>query len=424
MRNIIKNLRASRSEQGRRQWAIVSWAVYDIGTTLFYVGVVGLFFPLWITTDMRGDDATVGYTLAAAMAVNLLLAPVIGALSDQLRRRLPLMVMCTLACVAMTLLLGSGGLTLSLVFFTLALVAIYAADLIYNTLLDEVSTEATRGTVAGLGVGTGYIGAVLAIIIGLILVEFRGYVYGFRFVGVIIVIVSIPLVALLNEHPRAQNALSMLGKARATWTQLKTSLVDIPRSRGLLRFLLARFWYTWSLYTASTFAVLYGTESVGLSAREVQMVLLVGIVVAIPCGYIWGIVVDRVGPGRAMRIALAIWISVLLVSLAIPLLDLSSHLWWVVGVITGIVIPGVWTADRPYLLRLASSQYIGEIFGIRGMIGNLSAMAGPFAWGFISVSLGFGQPAALLSLVICGAISYLLIAGVDDNFRGSDQQGL
>ena len=421
MRNIIRNLRASGSEDGRRQRAIVSWAVYDIGSTMFYTGIVGLFFPLWVTTEMQGDDATVGYTVAAAMTVNLLLAPIVGALSDQLRRRLPLLAVCTLACVAMTLLLGSGGLTSSLIFFSLALVAIYAADLIYNTLLDQVSTEATRGTVAGLGVGTGYIGAVLAVIVGLILVEFRGYVYGFRFIGIMIIIVSIPLVALLNEQLRPQQALSMLGKVRGTWTQLKASLVDLPKSRGLIRFLVARFWYNWSLYTASTFAVLYGTGAVGLSPREVQLVLLVGIVVAIPSGFFWGVVVDRIGPGRAIKIALAIWTLVLLVSLAIPLLGISSHLWWAVGVITGVLIAGIWTADRPFLLRLTSAEYIGEVFGIRGMTGNLSAMAGPFAWGYISVTLGFGQPAALLSLVICAAISFLLIMGVNDNFRGPNE---
>ena len=392
--------------------AIASWVIYDIGNTLFFVGVVGLYFPLWVTEELGGNDATVGYTLAGAMAVNLLLAPVVGALSDQLKRRVPLLALSTLVCAGATAFLGRGDLAVALVLFGLAMIAIYVADIIYNTLLSEVSTEETSGRVAGLGVGTGYIGAIVAVVIGLTLVESVGYAYAFRTVSIIIVVASVPLVVFLRERPRSESERSTGERVRMTLVQLRTSLADLPRSPGLLRFLAARFWYSWSLYTASVFAVLFATDTVGLSTRQVQLVLLVGLLVAIPGGLTWGMVVDRLGPGPTMKALLLMWMLTLLLAFAIPMLGFPAHLWWLVGVLSGILVSGIWTADRPYLLRLASSSYVGEVFGLRSVTSRLAAIVGPFVWGYISVTLGFGQPAALLSLVVCVAISLVLIAGV------------
>ena len=135
---------------------------------------------------------------------------------------------------------------------------------------------------------------------------------------------------------------------------------------------------------------------------------------AIPSAPLWGIFVDQVGPNRALTTILTGWVLVLLASAGIPILDLSNSLWWGVGVMSGVLIAGVWTADRPYLVRLASPAYLGEFFGLQSVTGRLGAMVGPFTWGLISVTLGLGQPAAVLSLVGCAALALVLIRGVKD----------
>ena len=180
---------------------VAAWIVFDVGNTLFYTGILGIFFPLWVTQAGSGDDATVGYTLAAAMAVNLLVAPAVGAFSDQVSRRIPYMALGTTTCVVATLLLGVGTLYVSLTLFAVAIIAINTATVIYNTMLPDVSTEESRGTISGLGIGIGYLGAILAVAIGLLFVESRGYVFGFRTVAILIFVVSIPLVLFLSPNP-------------------------------------------------------------------------------------------------------------------------------------------------------------------------------------------------------------------------------
>ena len=121
--------------------SIGSWILYDVSNTIFFAGVTGIFFPLWVVNDMGGSDATIGFTVAGAMLANLLVAPIFGAMSDNARRRLPFLAVFSLVGIASTFLLGSLSLEASLVLFGVALVAMHTGIVIYNALLVEVSTE-------------------------------------------------------------------------------------------------------------------------------------------------------------------------------------------------------------------------------------------------------------------------------------------
>jgi MFS-type transporter involved in bile tolerance (Atg22 family) len=46
------------------------------------------------------------------------------------------------------------------------------------------------------------------------------------------------------------------------------------------------------------------------------------------------------------------------------------------------------------------------------MVGKMARVVGPFMWAFISSTLGFGQPAAVLALVFCLLVSYAILTRV------------
>ena len=393
---------------------VVAWIVYDIGNTLFFTGVVGLFFPLWVTQEMSGNDATVGYTLSLAMSVVLVLGPLLGAISDQWGRRKPFLVVSTIVCIGATVMIGGSNLVLGMALFAVAVIALHTGAIFYNAMLADVSTEDNRGTIAGLGVGVGYLGGITAVVIGLLFVESRGTVFGFRAIGLLFLVVSLPLFLLLKERHGAVGAVSPVEKVAKAVTQIRHTLREVRQFPGLVRFLIGRFWYAWSFQTAAIFAILYGTDTVGFTARQVELVLLLGILVAVPSSFMWGVIVDRVGPKPTLSAVVFVWTLLLLVAVAIPWLELPSYLWWAVGAVAGVLVPGTWVADRPFMLRLSVPEYLGELFGLHGMVGRLSAIVGPFAWGYISVTLGLGQGAAVLSLAACGFIGFLMVRGVDD----------
>ena len=403
-------------EPQTRRSQVGAWAIFDVANTLFWTGVVGLSFPLWVTKDindippgMSGDDATLGYTLAATMAAVLLISPFLGAFSDQARRKLPFLMFTTTACVTATLLIGNGGLIVSLGIFAVALFTMELGVIMYNTLLAEVSTEANRGTIAGLGIGIGYVGAFIAVGTALVLAEPKGYVFVVRVLALLFLLFSLPIFLFLREQPKHVLASTTLTKITRSFQQLSSDLRGLRRFPGLSSFLIARFFYVLAISTATAFTVVYASQTVGIGDREIQLILLAGISVAIPSAIAWGKIVDHIGPKPVLTSTLLVWIGLLLVAVVIPWLSWPNHLWWIVGCCTGVAIAGVFTADRPFMMRFVPPQYVGEFFGLHAMVGKLGRVIGPFMWAFISVTLGLGQPAALLGLIGFLVIPYLLL---------------
>ncbi|MCE2463735.1 MAG: MFS transporter, partial [Dehalococcoidia bacterium] len=377
------------SEETRpKRTAVGAWITYDIANTVFWTGVVGLSFPLWLTKELSGDDATLGYTLAAAMTVVLVAAPILGAISDQIGRKMPLLVASTLICIVATLLLGNGGMFISLALFALALASMELGTIFYNSLLHEVSTEGNRGMISGLGTGIGYLGSFIAVGVALGFTDSRGYVFVMQVVAFLFLLFALPIFILLNEQRRQVLSSTALIQVKQAFSQLGSNLRRIHRFPGLRRFLVARFLYGMGVNTGVAFAVVYASETIGLSDREIQLILLAGISIAIPCGVLWGALADRIGPSRVLTISLFLWMGLFLFAVAIPWLSWPKDLYWAVGFFTGVAISGVWTADRPYMLAFTPPQYLGEFFGLHGMVGKLGRVIGPFMWAFIAATLG------------------------------------
>ena len=405
--------------------SVAAWVVYDVANTIFWTGVVGLAFPLWLANELSGDDAalgfTLGYTLAATMAVVMVMAPIVGAISDQAGRKISLLIASTLVCIAATLLLGSGGLPTSLGIFALALGSMELGVILYNALLPEVSIQANRGRISGLGTGIGYVGSFIAVGVAILSTEVftepSSYVFTFRVMAILFFLFTLPIFLFLRERPRQVLYSSLLRKVRQAFSQLSRDLRRLDQFPGLRSFLVARFFYGVGINTAVAFAVAYASTTMGLSDREIQMILMAGIMVAIPSGVLWGTLVDRIGAKPVLRFALLIWIGMLLFAVAIPWLSWSSHLWWAVGCLTGVALAGGWTADRPLMLSFTPGQNVGEFFGLHAMVGKFSRVLGPFLWALISATLGFGQPAAILGLVGCLVVSYVILSRLTEPAR-------
>ncbi|MCL0099826.1 hypothetical protein M1O55_03025, partial [Dehalococcoidia bacterium] len=58
--------------------SVISWILYDVSNTVFNLGVLGLFLPLWINHRQGTTDADLGFPVAIAMVVVLILSPFLG----------------------------------------------------------------------------------------------------------------------------------------------------------------------------------------------------------------------------------------------------------------------------------------------------------------------------------------------------------
>jgi MFS transporter, UMF1 family len=417
-------------EPGLTSPPVVGWAMYDLANTMFSMNIVSFFFGLWVVNVMGGTDAHYGYAASLSYAIIFLASPFLGALTDQAPRRMPFLVVSTLVCVGFTLLLGTGGLLISLALFVVANVAYQGGLQFYDALLPEVSTEANRGRVGGFGIGLGYLGSFVGLLLGGLLLgnveelareeQSAAYVRVFQLTGVLFLVFALPCFLLVRERGRPGRRLS-LGSMRAAGRQVLETVRSGHRFPGLRRFLVGRVFYTDSVNTVIAFMGIYVTNEVGFSTGEARTVLLIAIACAIVGGFAWGRVVDRLGPKRTLDVVLLLWMVVFVWAALVGFLRLDPAVFWPVPVLAGIALGGTWAADRPLMLRLTPPDRIGEFYGLYGMVGRFSAITGPLVWGLTVDTMGLGRPAAIASLLIGIVIGYWILRPLSDAPRVWDE---
>ena len=401
-----------------RQWSgkAVAWIVYDGCNTIFHTGILGLFFPLWITTSQGGNDAHFGYAVAVSMCIVILGSPFIGRLFDVKWNRYSGLAWFTGISSLLTILMGilNVGLTAGLALFIGALVCLTFAELLYNAALADVADPSEMGTIGGLGIGLGYLGSVMAVVIGLVGIDYMGLTYDFSFwtIGIIMALLASPLIILgprkQGQHQFQEGESSYIDEAfrsKAISLDGIKEIFAVFRIRSVGTFLMARFWYLWMVSVGSSFGVLYATQTVGMTAEDVQRVLLAALVLAVPSGYLWGKAVDRYGSTRCLISCLCCWIVVLGLAIAVPVLGLPSATWWIIGLGAGSFYGAIWVADRPLVVFLAPPDQLNAVFGMYMTVGRLGYAIGSACWPLVAVTFGWGQPAAMGVLVVCTVIA-------------------
>lgn len=404
---------------------VIAWALFDLANTIFSLNIVSLYLSLWVVNVMGSTDAVWGRANSTAMLVVLVAAPFLGALSDQAGRRLPMLLASTAICVTFTALLGVPGLAGTLVLFIFANIAYQAGLIFYDSTLPIVSTPENRGRVSGFGVGLGYVGSLIGLSVGLALAPAetatlternQAYLTIFRATAILFALFAIPIFLFVREPVRrkAKIGFGMIANAGA---QVVRTFRSVRHYRGLGRFLIGRAFYTDAANTLIVFMGIYVTNEIGFSTRETNLILIESIIAAIIGGFVWGRVVDRIGPKKTLDRVLICWMITFLFACLIPLLDLPRVLFWGVTALAGISLGGTWSADRPYMLVLSPPAKIGEFYGLYGMIGRFAAVIGPLVWGFVATDLGLGRPAAVAVLLVMVIIAYFILRGVDDEPR-------
>ena len=404
--------------------SVGSWILYDLANTSFSFGVISVFYPQLLKNVFGLADATVGTLDALAAALIFVAAPVLGALSDQAPRRLPFLAVSTILCVGATFFLGQSATPVLFALFVIATVCFQAGLIFYDSLLPEVSTDENRGRVGGIGVGVGYAGSLLAFGAGSLILAGNGegtledYTTVFRAIAVLFLVFAIPAFLFVRERPRLAPPLSLRIVPEA-FSQLAATARRARHYRGLGSFLVGRMFYADAANTLIFMVVLYATDSLELSDAEARAVAIPSIVAAIPAGLAWGVVVDRIGPKRTLDIVLVLWMGIFAAAAAIPVLGLPSGLIFVVSMLVGVALAGLWASDRPLMARLAPPRYYGQFFGLYAMVGRFAAIVGPFMWGVIADdrALGWGQPAAVMFLLLWVLIAFAILRRVDDRPR-------
>ncbi|MCP4631613.1 MAG: MFS transporter [candidate division Zixibacteria bacterium] len=393
----------------------ISWGSYDLANTIFSMIVVTRFFPLWIIDDLGGTNLMVSITRSSAMLFIAISMPLLGGISDRIgKRKFFIFIFTILCCLFTTFLSGSFGLIPILVFFGVAVYCFQAALVFYNAMLPDVSPRSKEGKVSGMGVALGYVGAIAGMIIVRPFVgtgEAFSSQSAFLPAAILFFIFSIPLFIFVRER----RILSTL-EVKTFWERFKAPYRIFKSSSGfptVRKFLIARFFIVEAMETIILFMAVFTKKVGGFDDKQISMAgmdeitlfLIVATIFAVVGSSFWGIAVDKIGAGKSLKICSLLWVITLLIAVVSP----YKWSFWIIGVLAGICIGGIWTTDRAWLIQMIPEERRGEFFGLYALSGRLAAVIGPIIWG---LTVKLAEPLGSIKYRFAvGAVFLMMLTG-------------
>jgi MFS transporter, UMF1 family len=400
-----------------------AWALYDFANTIFSFAIVSYAMSLWAIRFLGEADGQrwFGLAVSASVLVNAAVSPVLGAMSDRTGRRKPFLLFFTVLTVVPTALIGLVDVGVGLLVFAVANFAYQAALIYYDALLPDVARPEARGRLSGIGVGLGYTGTIVSGLLFRFTTDADGNstAASFLLIASLFGLFAVPLFVAVRERGPVGQPFRAIDAVRS-WAQLRTTVRHAREVPGLPRFLVGRFFYTDPVNTAIVVMSAFAVYAVGFTAAEALNILLLLTGVAVVASFGWGWLNDRIGPKRTLLLVLASWALGLLI-LALVLEPIPFLL---AGAILGAGLGGVGVTDRLLLMRLAPPERIGEMLGVYGLAGKLSAVIGPVLYTSIVAALlptldrGAYQ-VAIASLLGLLGIGLAFVLGVPDG--GADE---
>jgi len=242
--------------------------------------------------------------------------------------------------------------------------AAYQAGLqFYDAMLPEVSTEQNRGRISGYGVGIGYLGSYVAVGLGFF-VDDRAT--QFLLIAIAFLLFAIPCFLFVHErgNPRPRPIAGWSVIKESTQETIQT-LRDGRQYPGLLRFLVGRVFYTDAINTVIAYMSLYTVNvavATGLTKEQgegrAQLVMMAAISCAVVGGFVWGAIVDRLGPKRTLDFVLWLWMAVFSLAAAVGMLGLP--IFWLFIVTSAAV-----------------TTVLRDVYGMQRLLGELGVGSRP-----------------------------------------------
>ncbi len=378
-------------------WRVLAWQLYDFADTIYSMNVYTMYFGLFIGAAFGRSSEDFGWALTLANLIVALTAPLLGAMSDASRRRLPFLRFFALATAISTAFIGqANSFGAAVLLFVLSYIFYSSAGNFYQALLPGLCSEQNVSRVSGIGIALGYLGSIAGVATMMLVVKGPAdYPLVFPISAALFFLFAIPCLTVVPDFaPSTQKVrFDVVGAYR----RVADTIRHARRYPGLFRFLVADFIYENAVMAVIGFMALYAKKVVGFSDGDLQTFFIFSTVFAVLFGFIFGFVVDRIGPKPSVLITLAIWLVVFpLVTFA----QTPDHLR-LLGPLAGIGLAAVWTSSRTFLIALAPVEKSGEFFGLYSLSGKSAGVVGVGVWTLVLWLLTdrIGEVAALKSAV-------------------------
>jgi UMF1 family MFS transporter len=366
-----------------------SWILYDLANTIYAAVITYVLVP-YFTSEFQTATA-LGVTQTLSMVASGLMMPLMASLCDRTGQTRMYLAVFTLLCIVTMFGWAVWPAKLGLLaLLFLGNLGYQNALTFYNALLPSVAPQERTGLVSGLGVGLGYVGTIVTILVALVLS--RVFDLGFRSIvactALLFLLLALPCLLLVRERRVPNHEPATLEIVRERFQKLFQTLAHIRSRRTLLLFFVGSFFLIdvlntailyFASYTRDVFTHQAGQGGLFLAGHALgadTLALVLGMLLcgmALVCGVAVGWIGDRYHPLRALR--LSGWC--LLIGLAGGIFAGGRSTWCYMlsmCVAGAFGLAGIWTAGRQVLLLLAPQAEVGEYTGLYGITNKLSVL--------------------------------------------------
>ncbi len=450
----------------KRIWG---WMMYDWATqpfhTLILTFIFGPYFAeqLIATFTAGGMDPSMakaeaqsiwGYGLTTAGLTIAVLAPVLGSIADESKRRMPWIWVFS-ACYVV----GAAGLwmaspesfptVLVLMFFALGLIGVEFTTIFTNALLPALGTRDEIGKISGNGWAWGYVGGIIALVIMLLLfaenadgVTLLGSAplfgldpearEGTRFVGPFValwfVISMVPFFLWVRE-PKGVS-LPMATAVSKGFRDLGRTLKTLPARKSLFAFLGSSMFYRDALNGVFTFGGIYALGALEWSVVQIGVFGILAAFTGAVFTYFGGIADQKFGPKPVIVFSIVVLITVCVVILTITrdsvlfmAVEAGSTLpdvaFYICGAALGAVSGVIQSASRTMMVRQADPERMTEAFGLYALSGKATTFLAPALIAIVS-DVTNSQRLGITPLIALFILGLVLLAWVHPEGVPSD----
>jgi len=422
----------------REIWA---WGLYDLANSAFATSILAVIFNRYFAEALAGGEEGVAleilgttvqvpgvtfftYTLAAAMLIVAVLAPVLGAIADfSGSKKKFLAFFCYLGVGATALLyfVHEGQYWRGAIFFIVAQVGFAAGNIFYNAFLPEISTPRNIGWISGFGFTLGYLGGAIVLALNLAMLRYPEWI-GFEtpftpqdtFLSVAIWwgVLSIPTFVWLRERQTPVPLAAGRSYLQVGIGRVRETFRNIRRYRELTKFLIAFLVYNDGIQTTIVIAAIFVDEALGMSEGAIVGLFLMIQATAFVGALLMGAISDRIGNKRTILITLVAWTLVAIWGFFIGFSGDPETEVWLLGVAVGMILGGSQSASRALQGNFTPDENSAEFFAFYGIAGKFASVLGPVVYGSVYALIGIRS--AILSLGVFFVVGLVILLTVDE----------
>ena len=391
-----------------------AWVLYDVGNSAFIMIACSL-IPIWFKSlaigtgpgKITSDQATAYYSIAIAIVtvVVALIGPICGVLADHKDKKKIFFTTTAGLGIAGCVLNGfATSWVLFLVIYILTRICYNASLTIYDSMLNDVTTEVRMDEVSSYGYAWGYLGSCVPFLVSLLAYvcgpDMLGYisnglsmVIGFTVTGIWWLVVTFPLFRNYKQENYVRTDTADSGKGRyiidAFIQIFKTIKKIATKDKKVGLFLIAFFLYIDGVGTIIDNCINIGTDLKLDSVGQVVFLLFTQIVACIG-SLVFGRLSQKYKTSILIYVCIAGYFAVCIYALTLHDLIGFGIMAFGVGCFQG----SIQALSRSYFTKIIPAENSGEYFGIydifakgASFLGSIVIAAVKLAGGTINVAV-------------------------------------